>query len=246
MDTFTYAVTDNAGTERRTASIIHEPRIMVFGGAVSAGIIDAATRSPEPAHRTGYRYLLFKLLADEGYGIDFVGSRPFGYGVEGFDAATEAHPGWTASDLAYGRRGNGADGVYGWLEARPAEVVLLHIDSELAGEGLAGVEAILDEIDRWEVSPNGHPISVIIAGPLSGHSPATRANAFNQGLRALAARRAHDPLEADRITILSLNPVLSYPDDFHTSRNPNKEGYRKLARIWYQALVDSGVLNRCP
>ncbi|MDQ4147748.1 MAG: hypothetical protein M3120_08725, partial [Pseudomonadota bacterium] len=166
--------------------------------------------------------------------------------VEGFDADNEAHPGWTATELAYGERGNGSDGIYGWLTAHPADIVLLQINPGQT-DGAAGVEAIFKEIDRWEASPGGNPITVVLAEVPAKASGESNIRAFNRGLETIVTRRTADLINGpDDIVVIDDYRALVYPADFHDPVHPNRAGYRKMAQTWRDALVEHELLSKCP
>ncbi|HEX2238949.1 MAG TPA: Ig-like domain-containing protein, partial [Gammaproteobacteria bacterium] len=245
-DSFTYEVVNGAGVERHTATVVFRSRIMALGGVTTAGLIDTRRQLPPPAQRVGYRQPLYELLTTDGYAVDFVGSRSLGFGVEGFDADNEAHPGWTATELAYGERGNGSDGIYGWLTAHPADIVLLQINPGQT-DGAAGVEAIFKEIDRWEASPGGNPITVVLAEVPAKASGESNIRAFNRGLETIVTRRTADLINGpDDIVVIDDYRALVYPADFHDPVHPNRAGYRKMAQTWRDALVEHGLLSKCP
>jgi hypothetical protein len=210
---------------------------MALGGSITAGVTDALKQLPHPGHRGGYREPLMRLLAADGYEVDFVGSQALGQGIQAFDPDHEAHPRWTIAQLAYGRRGDGSDGVYGWLAAQRADVVLLQLDAAHLATGPASVEAILSEIDRWEASPAGNPVTVVVSGVL-GQAPAVQS--FNRALQAMIARRA-----SDDVIVLNHAGALVYPDHFGDRLHPNTVGYRKLAKLWRDALIDHQLLTKC-
>jgi Bacterial Ig domain len=243
-DNFTYEVVNGAGSEQHTATIMSKPRIMALGGDTTAGVMDAAKQLPRPVNRVGYREPLKDLLTAEGYHIDFVGSQSFDNDIKGFDPDNEAHAAWNVAQITYGKNGYGSDGIYAWLTQHPADVVLLQLSVNELDAGLAGVEAILDEINRWEMSPGGNTVSVMLAG-IVGQGP--KLTAFNRSIRIMAARRAtHLFSPPDNIIFIDHNRALVYPEDFHDALHPNKVGYRKMAQTWRDALVDYGLLQRCP
>ncbi len=244
-DSVTYDVVGARGATRQTAALMFESRIMTLGGAITAGLVDATRRLPPALHRTGYRQPLFDLLAADGYRVDLVGTQALGVGVAGFDADNEAHAGWTLIELAYGRRGDGTDGVYGWLDANPADIVLLQLERRHIVDGLAGVAAILDEIDRWQASPGGNPVTVVLASPVGNALGKAAWNASNAGMEAMAARRAAREAGA-KGEIVVIDHPLAHPADFYSPLYPNPRGYRKMAAAWRNALIDNGLLRSCP
>lgn len=244
IDWFMYEVSDGYANEQRMAKIVIGPRIMALGDGATAGLVNRATQLPRAPLRVGYRQHLQELLAAGGYTADFVGSQSFGYRVEDFDPDNEAHVGWTTTEMAYGKRADGRGGIYSWLSAHPADIVLLLISAKQILDGTFGVEAILGEIDRWEASSGVNPVTVVLAGA-PGEMPDL--TIFNNEIKAMVARRAISPFnEPDDIIVTDHNQVLTYPTDFHSRLYPNEVGYRKIAETWHTTLIDHGLLNKCP
>jgi hypothetical protein len=245
-DDFVYATDSARDAPRFTARVLTTPAVMALGGDVAAGVINGAQNLPPSALRVGYRRTLARLLAAEGYAIDFVGTQHFGSRIEQFDGQTEAHGGWSATELAYGRKGDGSDGVYGWLAAHPADLVLLQLGIEHLADGPAGVEAILNEIDRWEASV-GRPVIVVLSGIVSRPPSAPAIQAFNAGVAAMVARRAAGSLgKPDQIVLIRHGDALSSPANFHDRLHLNPSGYARLAALWRDALIDHELLEKCP
>ena len=58
------------------------------------------------------------------------------------------------------------DGIRAWLDDNPTDIILLHIgtnDGPVPGSTEIDTASILDEIDLWENSSNGNPVTVILA-----------------------------------------------------------------------------------
>jgi len=98
------------------------------------------------AYRSGYRSHLWYKLRAENYNIDFVGSRHNGSAVRpSYDGHNES---------AWGRKSyQVATSIYGYLTKNTPDIILLHIGTNdvtngSAANGVAGVERILNEIDR--------------------------------------------------------------------------------------------------
>jgi len=162
-DSFTYSVEDPAGgVETRSATIVVQQTIMALGDEITEGVSDAEAQLPAVGERIGYRGPLALALSGAGYEVDFVGALAAGGSVAGTDPDHEGHAGATAYDVAFGSPDAGG-GVYAWLEANPADVVLLHIGTHGLSTSPADVGFVLDEIDRWETSESGYPISVLLA-----------------------------------------------------------------------------------
>lgn len=138
--------------------------------------------------RVGYRKPLFDTLGISGYTFDFVGSLEHGWAVLP-DFQHEGHGGWTAFDIAEGQN-PGSDGVFVWLDNKPADIILLHAGTnDLANTTEFDIAAILDEIERWENSAGGNPITVILALIIDQDPFGGVVSPFNNSVQAMANSR---------------------------------------------------------
>jgi hypothetical protein len=242
-DAFTYTVSGTRGTQRQTAILRYRPRLMALGGALTAGVIDPHRQLPVPPWRTGWRGPLQVLLAKAGYAADWVGTRRLGAQRKGFDPDVQAQAGWTAMQLAYGRQGDGRDGVYAWLARTQPDLILLQLGPRQAQEGTAGVAAILDEIDRWG-SETQQAVTVLVMGLLTD-TATTSARLFNQALRRLAAQRAQ---RTSRLRLLVIDPRQGLDPARHLRPDhyPTTLGYQHLAHAWYHTLIQHPRMEKCP
>jgi len=92
-------------------------RIMPLGDSITQGIGSGADPDDND-HQVSYRKTLWDLLVNAGYDVDFVGSQDSG-SMEFADPDHEAYPGGRADEIR--------DGIYNWLVAHPADIILLHI-----------------------------------------------------------------------------------------------------------------------
>ncbi|MEN8129958.1 MAG: Ig-like domain-containing protein [Pseudomonadota bacterium] len=249
-DTFVYQVDDpRSGVSQKTATVIIIPKLMPLGDGITAGLMDGVQQLPEEGQRVGYRAPLAEALTAAGYRFDLVGSQHPGVGVAAFDAEAEAHVDWSALELAYGRVLDGSDGIYAWLQANPSDIVLLHTGSR--GLNPSDVESILDEIDRWETSAQGNPVTVIVARIIDQVPVNPAVSLFNTNLEALVQNRVGNPDHPgypDRLVMVDQQAALSYPEDLSDGQYPNAAGYANMAEVWLEALTggQSNPLPRCP
>lgn len=248
-DSFDYRIDDpQNGVTTRTATIIIDQAIMPLGDSVSAGIVDGPAGLPAVDQRVGYRKPLYDRLGGAGYRIDLVGSLAAGAGLSGFDPDHEGHWGWSADELAFGRPLGGAGGIFAWLSAHPADVVLLHVGTDVPTTSTIGIASILDEIDRWERSAAGNPVTVIVARIIDRFPSSPDVQAFNANLTQLVQARRADPVNPDALVLVDQSVALSYPADLADGLHPTAAGYTKMADVWFSALVDpkADLLQRCP
>ncbi|PVX23189.1 MAG: hypothetical protein CW691_11345, partial [Candidatus Bathyarchaeum sp.] len=201
-------------------------KIMPLGDSITRGV-------PPWDNPTGYRQELYVDLINSGFNVDFVGSLTDGSGAfpPVFDTDHEGHGGWYANEIR--------DNVIGWLDANPADVVLLHIGTNDISAGdeyvVDEVEDILDNIDSYE-SANDKVILVVLARiTLRGDEKNPETIALNDAVEAMAVDRID---AGDDIVIVDMQSALSHPDDFDDYLHPNSAGYQKMADVWYDTLDD--------
>lgn len=184
------------------------------------------------AERSGYRSHLWWKLSDASYGADFVGSRASGGAIKPyFDGDNEGYTGWTTYQIA--------EKVYHFLEMNPPDIILLHIGTNdslhYPSTSTAGVESILDEIDRFERDKSTH-IKVILARIILLPSDSAWMMQFNDSVEAMAHNRISS---GDDIVIVDMEQGagLDYGKDLIDGIHPTDCGYEKMANIWYSALT---------
>lgn len=250
VDSFEYQVSDiDGGVSSATETVIVDQKIMPLGDSITQGSLWTGTAFEAPEVRVGYRKPLFDALITWSYKVDFVGSLSNGWTVLS-DSEHEGHGGWTASEIAWGRTGFPTDGVQAWLNGNPADIVLLHAGTNgLDPNGDIDVEAILDEIDNWENSADGNPVTVILALIIDQDPINPDVTAFNDNLLTMANSRI---TAGDDVIVVDQQGALIYPNDLSDSLHPNESGYAKMANVWLDALTadnpntKEAVLDKCP
>jgi predicted neuraminidase/lysophospholipase L1-like esterase len=182
---------------------------------------------------TGYRGELYESLRNGGYDIDFVGSEA-GNSKGLTDPDHEGHGGWKADQIR--------DNINSWLNAHPAEIVLLHIGTNdisrgQDADGIANeIGQILDNIDSWEKA-KGEDVWVILARIVnrSDHtgSSGQETTSLNNKIQSLADARI---AAGDKIIVVDMESALNYPADLDDKVHPNESGYGKMAAVWFNAL----------
>ena len=270
-DSFTYYVEDTeGGSTASSVTIIIDPKIMPLGDSITQGIVDNFL--PALVDRGGYREPLYAALNTDGYDIDFVGSRSIGANLAAFDADVSGFAGAMDEEIAFG----GVDsettvaftGIYDLLEANPADIVLLHIGANdlslvIPDTSPNDVRSILLEINRWEDSLNGNPVSVILARtidqcvnfPTDCGTGEPNVQTYNNNVASMAdtltaATGPDEIIFVDQRTALldgSNNPDITlYGNDLH----PNANGYNNMSDAWLIELTDPvlgpAILEKCP
>ncbi|MFQ5518053.1 MAG: Ig-like domain-containing protein, partial [Acidimicrobiia bacterium] len=206
--------------------------VMPLGDSVTKGEGDPALE--------GYRRPLYDTLTGDGYSVDFVGGLMNGTFA---DPDHEGHEGWRAH-IGDGR--SIRDNVYGFLDASPADVVLLHIgtndisDHQPAALVRDEIKGILDNIDSWETD-NGRTVWVVLALILNRDEPTDpplelETTTLNGLLADLAATRIS---AGDVLTVVDMESALNYPADLFDHVHPTTAGYAKMAAVWVPAVENA-------
>lgn len=201
-------------------------RIMPLGDSITLG---GGKTYTDTNKYIGYRKALWQKLVYEAYSVDFVGglvNGEFYLSQENFDPDHEGHAGFRDDEIAAG--------IYDWLVANPAEVILLHIGTNDLTESPADVANILDEIDRFD-----ERIPVVLARIINRnpyHAPTTT---FNDNVEAMALTRIAN---GDKLIIVDMedgagiNYAQQPAGDMWDSLHPYTTGYNKMADVWFAAL----------
>jgi len=203
-----------------------EVKIMPLGDSITWDWYYTDSRSD--AYRHGYRDDLWYKLQDADYSVDFVGSRHNGGAVSpSYDGHNQAYTGWTSHQIA--------DNMYGYLGANTPDIILLHIgtnDSAFGStsHGVAGVERILNEIDRFENNKDVK-IKVILAQIINLQKNPSWITSFNNKLVTMAQQRI-----ANKDDIVLVNMHSAVGGNLIDRIHPNTTGYAKMATVWFNAL----------
>ena len=203
-----------------------ETHIMPLGDSITFDAKYDDTR--DDSERTGYRSHLWYKLQAASYEADFVGSQVAGESVTpAFDPDNEGYPGINTYRLE--------DNTYEYLTNNPADIILLHIGTNDHRTSTEGVEQILDWVDLYEVE-HSHSIKVIVALIIDRQEPDSTIASFNYNLKETIGRRIRN---GDLLTLVDMYDgagltTADYVDDTH----PNDNGYRKMAEVWFQALIN--------
>ena len=215
-----------------------------------------------PAVRVSYRQKLSLDLGDSGYAVDFVGSRSEG------SSATPA--------FDFNHQGIGGietiqvePQIIGWLDANPADIILLHIGTNDVDGTRTPLEArdnlsrILDNINIW--AANNNPVTVLLAKIIQMVNKTTgeirdEVDTYNSLIETMVNARNDSHLS---IVIVDQRNALTYPNDLahDNPSGPFKKhpgsitngistgGYEKMAIKWFETMVSpaqASVLPKCP
>ena len=213
-------------------SICIPTKIMPVGDSITYGVGEVLDNSL----MVGYRKFLWDELVKNDYVVDFVGTLNSGDAFTTFDTNHEGRGGWTASQIA--------SNIYQWLEANPADIILLHIGTNDIGfkdiqDIIVDVRDILDNIDMFEDAYN-KPITVMLAQTINRQYHSLETTSFNNLLGDLVVNRK---AAGDRIISADMENALVYPDDMYDFLHPNSSGYAKMADVWFSMLEE--ILVAC-
>jgi lysophospholipase L1-like esterase len=253
MDKFTYRVTDTSGlsaTGTVWVLLDGKVRIMPLGDSITAGV--TSNDLPATGDRIGYRYDLYTgltALSAGKYGIDFVGSQSDGSNYT-FDLNHEGHPGWCDDLLTSCSAYNGiSENVISFLNANPADVILLHIGTNGFNTDNTGVNSILNNINTWAQS--NYPVTVMVARIIPATDGSLNVQTFNNNVALIATDRPFVKVfMVDEQSELHMtgDPTGNYADLslMASLLHPNAAGYTKMANRWQADLITDRVLPSCP
>ena len=243
---------------RKTATVnlrSGEPvKIMPVGDSITAGEHYCFPPVPE---RTGYRKVLYDMLINAGYNVDFVGSQNHGErptdDEDWYDWNNEAYPGWQIDAIA-GK-------VKTALEAYKPDILLVHVGTNGShwDQKPEMVMDMLDMINTYSVE-NDRPVTVFLCKIINrfkgGHAPTT---GFNDAVADLAAGRTGDRIKiimvdmengagldySDRPADPTADPPYKGGDMWGETYSgiacdlyhPNDKGNTKMAVTFYEELV---------
>lgn len=252
-DYFVYEVDDlDGGTATGVVSLIYgATRIMPLGDSITFGVegyTSATGDLPVVNYAVGYRKYLRDKLVAAGYMVDFVGPKRAGWSAGLSDGEHAGFPGWRATELAYGRSSSSASGnVDSWLNAHAVDAVLIHAGTNDRTSNSGVLTPLLNKIQQWQSSH--HDVEMFIASIVDqrrdGGDARTHLDGFNAGVKALVPSYSNATY-VDQYSALDWQTDLSSYSVDSVGLHPNKSGYQKMANRWYESIMQSGLLSKCP
>ncbi|NNF35462.1 MAG: hypothetical protein HKN68_15235 [Saprospiraceae bacterium] len=192
-----------------------------------------------PAYES-YRYEMWKLLLDENWEFDFVGTRkdrasyPSYAGLD-FDMDHEGRGGWTSGQILAG--------IHGWLDETGAPDIVLFsspggndaLQNMSYDQALSNVNDIIDVIQ--DANPN---VTIIIEQLAPGQSfimTEQLTTYFNQMQQDIVTVAAEQSTATSRV--LTVDMATGFMDSFLADLvHYNERGARFIAERYYDVLVD--------
>ncbi|MEM7206237.1 MAG: Ig-like domain-containing protein [Pseudomonadota bacterium] len=260
MDSFDFTVTSEDSTELSgTYDLIYGPaRIMPLGDSITVGRITAAIVPTTGDVHVSYRLKLRNDLIADGYDIFFVGQEENG---QAGGLSNDNHEGHGGEDMAFIN-----SEVAGFLDANPADVILLHIGTNDGTSVRPGapdhneIDTILTTINSWASQAGNNRVAVLVAEIIDqvAATPDLQfdEDTFNAGIVALInASWLNDNTDSiDVPAAVNMHDALNYPADMSPTTggladnglHPTQDGYDKMADKWRTDLIASGAIVKCP
>lgn len=205
-----------------------------------------------------YRYHLWKMLLDDGFNFDFVGTLednkngnpewPQHLG-QFFDQDHEGHSGWTTFEIWWGRSSEPDAGKLSeWLQDYTPDISLIHLGTNDINQGVhtnSITEAIV--INNYinyrygtliNVLRAGNPNIVIFIAQIIPRNDSARnywTDFYNSQLPTLQISK-YSPTSP--IIIVDQNTGFDEIADTYDGVHPNASGEEKMARKWRDAIID--------
>ncbi|MFB2934333.1 SGNH/GDSL hydrolase family protein [Aerosakkonemataceae cyanobacterium BLCC-F154] len=221
---------------------------------------DSNTRGKEPGvlpgKRGGYRDDLWALFQDQGFNVNFVGGLKEGpsavqgsQGTYTFDGNHEGHGGFAIKGS--GGKGEILPNVTNWLKKAMPDVVLLMTGTNdfiyqktTAEETRDELRELIDKIFSW--ASNVELFVATIPPIKPSRTFATEARKYND----LIASLLNEPIYKDKkIHFVDTRKQLTVSDLWSSASDTvhlNNQGYKKLAKSWFDAIVDAAKPGQSP
>ena len=203
-------------------------RIMPLGDSITYDNIHDDDEHPRSIkERIGYRGPLWSMLKDANVSFDFVGPKTAGQNYDpDFDPDNAGYPGQTSKEIA--------DKTYSLLQNYNPNIILLHIGTNDQSKSTNYVNKILNWVNTYKGDTN-QEVRVIIALIIDRKVHDLNIEGFNKNLVKLINGRLKN---GDQVTLVDMYTGAKLNDNDYTDRtHPNASGYRKMARVWFKALM---------
>ncbi|WP_322743868.1 PKD domain-containing protein [Methanofollis aquaemaris] len=223
-----------------------ETKILPLGDSVTAGAIDEQSGVNYPS----YRYHLWNLLNENGYEVNFVGTRPGPDFQLDFDKDNEGRPGWRTDHVAFGNAEyepqNGNLSV--WLDTLKTrgdtpDHVLIHLGTndllqqgypkspvKVANETVEDLRAVVGILREYNPRVTVYIAEII---PMKFSFYTQYVDAYNAEIPGLV--ESLDTSQS-RVILVDQNSGFNVGTDLRDHLHPNHQGEKKMADRWYEVL----------
>lgn len=177
-----------------------------------------------------YRYWLWKALKEDGFNIDFVGSKRGVYvgkpKFKDFDDEHEGHWGWRVDQIL--------KEIPRWATTHKPDFALIHLGTNDIGQG-ESIDQVIVEIKELilKLREANSKIVVFLAKVLPMLELDEQIVAFNKQIAELPKSM----LEPANIVVVDMWSGFDTAKDTWDGLHPNESGERKMAKAWYAALL---------
>ncbi|MFC2173399.1 SGNH/GDSL hydrolase family protein [Acidobacteriota bacterium] len=177
-----------------------------------------------------FRRRLWRLLEDEGYDVDFVGSQDFNWGGppphSDFDRDHEGHAGWRADEVLID--------LPGWADTYRPHIVLLHLGTNDIMQS-QGVGSTIDELG-WLIDElrAANPRVIVLLAKLIPHNWASPGvEPLNSQIPALAVSKY---TSESPVIVVDQYKGFDATLDTYDGIHPDVGGESRMANKWFAAL----------
>ena len=199
-------------------------------------------------YKLSYRYPLWKHLIDADKKIEFVGSQLHKgnggrvgwetYKDLPFTPANEGHSGWRADQILNGLENE--KGLNTWLSSYSPDIALIHLGTNDMYQKQTP-ESTRDEIEQiiTKLRGNNPTVKVLLASviPMRTDASIVRLNQLLAQLASKLNRPSSPVVSVDMYTGFSIEADMQ-KDKIH----PNASGEKKMAKRWFDALIQHNML----
>jgi len=200
-------------------------------------------------YKVSYRYPLWQNLVDAGKKVEFIGQSSTGnygrtdwetYKGLAFTPANEGHGGWRADQILNGLENKKEKGLTNWLSGYRPDIALIHLGTNDMYQKQTP-ESTRDEIEQIinQLRVNNPNVKVLLAKviPMQANANIGR---LNQLLSQLALK-LNQPVSP--VMSVDMNTGFSLEADMQKDKiHPNANGEKKMAKRWFDALMQHQML----
>jgi len=234
-----------------TSPLLCQVNILPLGNSITDG----------DGEHNSYRRHLWHMLDTSGFDVDFIGSKHFnGYYDQvppdpDFDMDHEGHSGWTSHDLLFGPDGwdQNRGTLSEWLQQYTPDIVLMHIGTNDIF-GCSSADSVLKNISDiiGELRKDNPRVIILLAQiiPLAGPQqlgfddkycdPSKTLNKLVTELNSMISSNINTfTTEESPVYLVDQNTGFNPVKDLYDGIHPNENGEMKMAKAWYDKLVEA-------